>query len=825
MPTSTVRVLFLGDSRGAVGAVKGVERQLGGLQRAAGLAAKALAVGIVGGLALAVKQAVAFEREMRNVNSIAKLSETQFKSLSKQVLGLSKETAQAPKTLAKGLYDIVSSGFKANDAIKILRVSAKAASAGLTDTATATKAINAALNAYHLQATDARKVSDILFQTVNKGVLTFEELAQNMGDLVPAAAPLGVTLEEVGAAIATITLQGVPAAEAATRVKNTMLQLASPSKALSSLLKEQGFASGGAAIQANGFVGVLQLLDKATHGNVTATAALTPEIRALLGVVGLTGKNLDTYEATLKSMAGAQQGAGATAKAFAEQSKSVSFQWQKAKAALAAAAIPLGNLLLPLLARGAGAVTDFADEIAQRMPEIRERFGSLATGVREVASALGQVAGNQAGQAAIVGILAALAASSVVGKAQAIAQGISAIGLAATTVVGVVGILAGGLFYLATAADKNAMSLENLRRAMVGAADAGRDLTQARLREKQAATAVETAELALQRARLSATSTLREEGRASLEYKEAANSVKIAEQALTQAKQNSRTASEDARKAEIGRRDAIRSSSEAVRDAFQAGQRLVLQAQQSAYSSNQDKLAKEGVRDALDKYADAVRDAEKAAGRAVGPTREYRDAVRSLFLELSRLPRVKEIDIYVREHRSATVGRSNPPPAVNAARRASGGFVPMLPGSVAGVDLVPAILTPGEVVLNEAQQNVLGGPGFLAGLFGFGSPRGGAFASGGIAGGRRGGPPTRANRSPHRPKRQRAYQRTSKAARSHWPRSSRSTSVSRTWTAPTGRWPAASTSRRRRSSPSTPTATKPSTARPSPHGWARSASL
>jgi len=105
---------------------------------------------------------------------------------------------------------IVSSGFKANDAIKILRVSAKAATAGLTDTATATKAINAALNAYHLQATDARKVCNVLFETVNKGVLTFEELAQNMGDLVPAAAPLGVTLEEVGAAIATIMLKASP---------------------------------------------------------------------------------------------------------------------------------------------------------------------------------------------------------------------------------------------------------------------------------------------------------------------------------------------------------------------------------------------------------------------------------------------------------------------------------------------------------------------------------------------------------------------------------------------------------------------------------------
>src|SRR3972149_610797 len=203
MASSTVRVQFLGDSSSAVRATKSVERGFGGLGRAASIAGAAITAGIVGGLAAAVKAAISFDREMRNVNSIAKLSEKQFKAVSKEVLGLAKVSGQAPKVLARGLYDIVSSGFKAADAIKILTVSSKAATAGLTDTATATKAINAALNAYHLQAEDARKVRPVLFQTVNKGVLAGQELSQQMGDLVPVAAPLGITLEEVGAAMAT----------------------------------------------------------------------------------------------------------------------------------------------------------------------------------------------------------------------------------------------------------------------------------------------------------------------------------------------------------------------------------------------------------------------------------------------------------------------------------------------------------------------------------------------------------------------------------------------------------------------------------------------
>lgn len=406
MATSTVRVVFLGDSSSATAAVGKLDNSFGGLGRAAKVAALAIGGALVLALGKAVDAAIEFERAMRNVNSIAKLSEKELGRLSKQVLELAGETGQAPKTLAEGLYDIVSSGFEANDAIKVLAASAKAATAGLTDTKTAARAVAAALNAYHLGADDARKVSDILFETVNKGVLTFEELAQNIGDVVPLGAPLGISLEEIGAALATLTLQGGSAAERATQVKNTMIQLASPSKALKALFEDLGFESAEMAVKTHGLAGVLGMLDKATQGSVTRTSALTPEIRALMGVVGLTGENFETYEKNLRAMERATDGAGATSAAFSEQAKSVSFQWQQAKASLTAAAIPLASLLFPALVKGAEATRLLADAMNRAMPTIQrlveqamaaikrawERDGQQAfESARRITIALGQV--------------------------------------------------------------------------------------------------------------------------------------------------------------------------------------------------------------------------------------------------------------------------------------------------------------------------------------------------------------------------------------------------------------------------------------------------
>lgn len=368
------------------------------------------------GLASAIRTTSEFDRSMRNVNSIARLNEKQFGALRKSVLGMAADVGQKPKILADGLYDIESSGFKAGAAVKILRASAKAATAGLTDTATASRAVTAALNAYKMGADKSRQVSDVLFQTVNKGVITFAELSQNMGDLVPAAAPLGVSLEEVGAGMATLTLQGVPAAEAATRMKNSMIALAKPTPGLTALLKKNGYESGVAAVKALGFAGTLDLISRATKGSVAAQAKLTPEIRTLLGVVGMTGKNLKTYNENLRAMQVAQRGAGITAQVFAEQSKSIGVMWQKVNAALDVTKVQLGTALLPLLKTGLGFASSFLSKF-NAAGGFKAKIGVVFSTTADVARKLGE---------RLAAAVASIDWSGVWSRAQGISDGLAA---------------------------------------------------------------------------------------------------------------------------------------------------------------------------------------------------------------------------------------------------------------------------------------------------------------------------------------------------------------------------------------------------------------
>lgn len=292
--------------------------------------------------AASVGFAVQFDKSMRNVNSIAGLPEAQFDRLKQSVLDLAGPTNQAPNTLAEGLYDLVSSGFDAAESMQILRHSAKAATAGLTTTEVSTKAVAAVLNAYELPAKRAGAVSDTLFETVNRGVIRFDELANSIGDVLPFSSQLHVSLNEIGAATSTMTKAGISPSETMTRLKNVMVTLIKPGKDLSDELDRLGM-TGSEIVQKKGLQGTIDILTKGkTREQI---AALFPNIRALGGAMALTGLHAKAAHADLKAFADTT---GSTNKVFKEQEKSFSFKVSHAFNELKVALIELAPALLAL---------------------------------------------------------------------------------------------------------------------------------------------------------------------------------------------------------------------------------------------------------------------------------------------------------------------------------------------------------------------------------------------------------------------------------------------------------------------------------------------
>lgn len=354
--------------------------RVAGAMKATGAALTAGITGPLLGAAVAsVKASTQFDQSLRNVDSMAHLSAGAFEDLRKSALAVANDPAirQGPDDLAKALYQIYGSGFKGQQALEILKTSAYGASAGMTTTATATKVLNAVLNSGISGVTSARQAMDVLFQEVNIGVNNFEELAGSIGKVLPTAKIAGVSLQEVAAAIATMTKQGLSGAESVTSLNNLLVKIAKPTEKAKKVFEELGLGYGLGALQAKGLSGWLDDLNSKVGNNKQKMLELIPELRGMRGELLLATDNAKMYKDALANMENASKGAGATAEAYLRQNKGLAAQFEILTKEATLAGMELAESLMPTL-RSLVEITREGIRWFRDLPEPIKVFGIVA---------------------------------------------------------------------------------------------------------------------------------------------------------------------------------------------------------------------------------------------------------------------------------------------------------------------------------------------------------------------------------------------------------------------------------------------------------------
>ena len=393
--TTTLAVIL---KDGASQGIRALNKNVRTLSRTAStlnapFAAAAKGIAIAGaaaaaGLAYAVTKASEFETAMLNVNSIAKESPATFDAMKESVLELSKELPQSAETLAQGLYDIASSGFAGEDGLTVLTAAAKAASAGLAQTSESAAGITAVLNAYGYGAEEAQRVSDILFKTVDRGVITFPELAKEIGKTTALSAPLGVSLEEVAAGIATLTKNGIDGANATTQLNAIMAAILKPSDKAARIAGFYGVELGAAALETKGLTGFLSDLITKTKGSSEALALILGDARAVRGGFVLAKNGGEQFREELALM---QNAAGATDTALSYQEQGLAFQLGILTNNFNAMAIEIGTAVIPELIKLLNA---FRQQI---LPTLASVAAAIKTNVAPALAALVGVLGSVIG--------------------------------------------------------------------------------------------------------------------------------------------------------------------------------------------------------------------------------------------------------------------------------------------------------------------------------------------------------------------------------------------------------------------------------------------
>jgi len=314
-----VKIRITAVAKGAQKVIQGVGNSLKAMGGIASNASKVVGnvfkkirnLGIAGAAAITglVKSANDFRKVMAEVSTIA--GNADITELTDQVIDLSAELGVAKNELAKGLYQVLSAGIPSGNAIEFLRKSTQAAIAGVTTTETAVTALTKVIDSYGLAAKDVDFVSDRMFTTVKNGVVTFEELAQGMGQISGLAATAGVEFDELMGIFATAS-KTVNPAELFTALRGTLISITAPAESLQKVFKDMN-TTGEALVKERGLVGALKAVEEATGGSLEQMKKLIPNVRALPAILAVTGKNAAKTAKNVEAMADA---AGATEKAF-----------------------------------------------------------------------------------------------------------------------------------------------------------------------------------------------------------------------------------------------------------------------------------------------------------------------------------------------------------------------------------------------------------------------------------------------------------------------------------------------------------------------------
>ena len=385
------------------------------------VASMAATLGISLGLKNVIKDVqsltMSFDYATRQIWTLLDITEEEFKSLQQSIIELSKQGVYSAEQIANAMYQAVSSGIEAGDAISFVSEAMKAAQAGASDLFTVVDGLTTVMNAWGYSAEEVSRINDILFLGVDKGKTTFEELSSSIGLVAPTASQAGVSLEEVISAIAAMTQQGLSTSRAVFSLNQAIMSIIAPSEQAKKIINELGIEFNETALKEQGFAAILNEAYEAANGNVEVLTTLFGSVQALRAVLSLTGEGAENFTSILEQM---ETVAGKTDAAYEKMQGSLENTRKQMQNMFDAIKLEIGEALLPFLQWITKVGMAFADWIEQMSPAEKIIMGvttalvaliPIMQTVNLLLSALKLGTGNWLG--ALLGIGAAVGASTI----------------------------------------------------------------------------------------------------------------------------------------------------------------------------------------------------------------------------------------------------------------------------------------------------------------------------------------------------------------------------------------------------------------------------
>lgn len=284
-------------------------------------------------------------------------------TIESDIMALSRSTGQGAGDLTEASYQAISASVDTAYAVKFVDEANKLAVGGFTQQATAADVLTTAINAYGLAVSEATQVSDMLITTQNLGKTTVDELAQNMGRVIPLAAAYNVEMDNLSTGYAILTKNGIATAESTTYLKSMLNELGDTGSAVAGVLQEQTGQSFAQLTESGYSLGdVLTVIGDSVNGDTTAFNNLWGSQEAGIGALALFNAGAAEFNSTLGKM---QDSAGATEKAYMTMTNTTEHAQKRMQNAFGNLGITIGSQLNPVISDLYNGVADVVDGFSE----------------------------------------------------------------------------------------------------------------------------------------------------------------------------------------------------------------------------------------------------------------------------------------------------------------------------------------------------------------------------------------------------------------------------------------------------------------------------
>ena len=336
----------------------------------------------------ATKLALDFDKSMTQIQSLVGVSAGEVSKMGEAAKRMAVDTGKSANEAAEALFFITSAGLRGEEAMQVLEASLKAAAVGLGETKTIADLSTSALNAYGSENLSASEATDILTAAVREGKLEASQLAGSMGGVIPIASNMGVSFNEVAAAMAAMSRTGTNAAEGATQLNAILASLKKPTEQAKQALESMGMTTDSVqkSLREQGLLDTLEMLQNSMTKTGLDTTAIFPNIRALKGVLDLTGAGVESNRQIFESL---NNTLGATDEAFNKTSQSASFKFKQGMESMKTSLLEIGTVILPAVVKAVTKLSEFIKRMSDRFKNLSPFVQKLVLGFGGILTAAG----------------------------------------------------------------------------------------------------------------------------------------------------------------------------------------------------------------------------------------------------------------------------------------------------------------------------------------------------------------------------------------------------------------------------------------------------